>query len=239
MNNEYFISSKIFNKKICLTVSVVFIIVAFFIGSNLPKNNSRQIKEKTPKTILIRLNVDFSGNFVSYDLISEEKIMGDIDKLLPSTKYDLNSTTYNVLSYIPKQEKVILYRGVDGTEILLDAYVFDIKTGSVKKLNNSAISYVFRGYGDYVTILSPDGGKMALNNGETVEVYDFLNDKELKLVKTDDAENQKFFPFERTYLTEEEGGNFKWLNENLLQYPVYVKVGDIFKLEKIETVEAR
>ena len=230
---------KLFNKKIFLIISIVFIAVAFFAGSRVSKNNPELMNGIVSKTILMRLIVDLNGNFVSYNIISEENLIEGIDKLLPLTKYGINSVNYNILSYIPKQGKVILYRGVDGTEMLIDAYVFDIKTKSVKKLSDSVHFYINPGYSDSVTSFSPNGGKLALNNGESINAYDFLNDKELKLIKTDDVKNKTFFPFSKTASITEEGGNFKWLNENLLQYPVYVKVDDKFELEGVGVVEVK
>lgn len=233
--------SKIFNKKNLPVIFVIFvaIVITFFVGSKTSKNNFELADEIIPKTVLIRLIVDFNGNFVSYDIVSEETIVKGVDKLIPLTKYGINSVTYNVLSYIPKQGKVILYRGVDGTEILIDAYIFDIKTKNIKKLNDSALFYIMPGYSDSVASISPDGRKLALNTGEAIGIYDFLVDKELKLIKTDDVKNKNFFPFSETASITEEGGNFKWINENLLQYPIYVKVGDKFELKKTETIEIK
>lgn len=230
--------SKIINKKNSLVIFVIFVVIVFFVGRKTSKNNFELVNEVIPKTALIRLNIDFNGNFVSYDIVLEEKIMEGIDKLIPLTKYGINSVTYNVLSYIPKQGKVILYRGVDGTEILIDAYIFDIKTKNILKLNDSVLFYIRSGF-DSVASISPDGRKLALNSGETIGIYDFLIDKELKLIKTDDVKNKTFFPFSETASITEEGGNFKWINENLLQYPIYVKIGDKLELKKTETIEIK
>ena len=257
--------NKIFNKKIFIILIIGIILIAslFFVGNKvsknnleladktLQKNNIEKMDETILKTVVIKDRIVYDdnplvldGSSLYFDLTYSdgEIIKEDIGKLFPLTKYDARIIYPRVFSYIPKQGKVILYRGVDGTEILLDAYIFDIKTGSIKKLNNFTLAYVFTHSG-----FSPSGEKIALNFGDSIAVFDFLKDKETGLAKLNDVKNKSFVSDSVSNLgigtigsTRGAGDkNFKWLNENLLQYPVYVKVGDIFKLEKIETVEVR
>ena len=258
--------NKIFNKKIfiiTLIIGIILIASFFFIGNKVSKNNI-ELADKTlqenniekidkimSKAVVIKDRIVYDnnplvldGSSLYFDLTYSdgEIIQKDISKLFPLTKYDARIIYPRVLSYIPKQEKVILYRGVDGTEILLDAYVFDIKTGSVKKLNNFTLAYVFTHSG-----FSLSGEKIALNFGDSIAVFDFLKDKEIGLVKLNDVKNKSFVSDSVSNLgigtigstMGAEDKNFKWLNENLLQYPIYIKVGDSFELEKIETIEVK
>ena len=155
--------NKIFNKKIFIILIIGIILIAslFFVGNKvsknnleladktLQKNNIEKMDETILKTVVIKDRIVYDdnplvldGSSLYFDLTYSdgEIIKEDIGKLFPLTKYDARIIYPRVFSYIPKQGKVILYRGVDGTEILLDAYIFDIKTGSIKKAANQGFS---------------------------------------------------------------------------------------------------
>lgn len=185
--------------------------------------NEKQENKNTNKTVSIKGIISEDQKSISYDLVFDEIIKKDVDKIFPPTKYDLSVVVPSVFSYIPEHGKIILYRYVDGTEILLDAYVFDIKTETIKKLTNlNLYKYIYGGesLGYYSqSRFSPNGNMVVFNNGEEISVFDFVNDKEINVAKVNN-ENERLLS-SIGEINEAKDDNFTWLNENTLQYAVY------------------
>ncbi|MDD4358850.1 MAG: hypothetical protein PHY30_03480 [Candidatus Pacebacteria bacterium] len=201
-------------------------VVKYFFNDNKLKIDDRKEKEVVFINNIYSNNYDYSKSSGFWDkkLILLENGEGRVlvESLVDS--YDLELKGYPfVVSFIPEDNELYFQSFVDGTELYSKCMRINIDTMQLDKLDYYCTVF---GY-NHATKLSPDGRRMGYLTEDSLYFIDITNNKRSNdLVNAE--ENEALYFYEAEY--------FKWLNNEILQYPVYVKGDNGYEFKEVRMV---
>lgn len=218
-----FISIKIV---LAVLVLVGIGVISYYLLNNKFENKKfNQIEKVIYKNIILR-NIDNSTNCLENQNCWDRKIIGidqdDKEHVLAESAANLIGlkkllyTNFDIFTFNTKNQILYFFTVTDGTELYGDCYSFNVQTLEIKKSDISCFPVD-------VYVISPNGNNIAYYNMGDIYIFDIANKKTSSVVT----------PLQRDLYGQTDQPDFKWIDNNTLQYPVYDKD---YKLINIKTI---
>lgn len=178
-------------------------------------------EEKTTRWKEYKLE-EITSDFNSPDFMDRRLIGirddGGTDIIIPSMKTLLGwekipgeNTFYpNKVSFPPYSDEIFFTKFLGGTGHSAGLFILDVITLKSKQLTE--VGPIYENYYNYLSLVSPDGFKIASYGDSDLYLLDLLQDKAILLVKNEAGE---------TFYLAAETPEFQWLDDDTIQYPVH------------------
>lgn len=210
-----------FSEILILVILIVLASGGIFVWQYLgaPKEKTIQIETTQWKEYrLEEITQDFnSPDFMDRRLVGirddgqEEIIISSVKELMGWEKTPGETGFYpKKVSFPPYSAKIFFVKHQAGTAHSAGFFMLDVKTLESKQLTK--VGPIYENYYNYLSIVSPDGFKIASYGSDHLYLLDLLQDKAVILAKAQAGE---------IFYLGAETPEFQWLDDDTIQYPVY------------------
>lgn len=184
-----------------------------------PKEKPTQTETtKWKEYILEEITQDFnSPDFMDRRLIGvrddgqRDIIVASVKELMGWEKTPGETGFYpREVSFPPYSTKMFFVKHLAGTGHSAGFFMLDVKT--LKFWQLTEVGQIYENYYNYLSVVSPDGFKIASLGREKLYLLDLLNDRATVLVEAEARE---------VFNPGKELPDFAWLDNKIIQYPVY------------------